>query len=153
MPGIFGSRAPLLADLNLVLQVFIAGLLLFGYYSIRRGLVSRHRKIMISAVALNLLAIIFLMIPSNFLLATPQYPGYGGYGPLSGLTDIFIYFHMIGGGLLMLLALYLIASMYNYPKPNRLRTRHFETLMRLLLVLWLATMVGGFFNYTLKYIL
>lgn len=147
MPGIFGTRAPLLADLNLILQVFIAGLLLFGYYSIRRGLVSRHRKIMISATALNLLAIFGLMIPSS-LLPQPY-----RYGIWADVLSISLPLHILGGAGLMLLALYLIASMYNYPKPNRLRTRHFETLMRILLVLWLASIVGGFFNYTLKYVL
>lgn len=148
MPGIFGTRAPFLADLNLILQVFIAALLLFGYRTIRQGAVPRHRKIMISAVAINLLAISFLMIPSNFLLYQPY-----RYGTLADLVDLTIHFHMIGGTVLMLLALYLIASMYNYPRPNRLRVPYFKTLMRLLLVLWLATMVGGFFNYALKYIL
>lgn len=148
MPGIFGTRAPFLADINLIVQILNATLLLFSYRTIRRGDVPRHRRLMISAVVINLLAIGGLMIPSALISASQI-----TYHPLAGLIALAAPLHAVGGGIIMLIAVYLIVSMYNYPRPNRLRVSYFKTVMRLVLAFWLLIIAGGFVLYTLKYIL
>lgn len=131
---------PLSATLNLVSQAVIVAVLLFGFYSIRRKNVDRHRRSMTTAVVLSLLALPWWMgrrwleiLPTAAVEPTAPEIGY----PL---------LHGVGGGLTLLLASYLVIRM-RFRLPRRLRVKNFKRWMRITLAAWLLVALGGAFNY------
>ena len=149
MPGILGTRAPLIADLVLVTEAVVALLLIFGYLNIRRGRVALHRRSMTLATLTQIGAVVFLMIPASQSYR-PLYPDPG----VTSFLRVYMPLHMVGGIALLGLATFLVYVMANYPKPRRWRPARFKLLMQPLLVAWLVTMLGGVvFSYALKYLL
>lgn len=62
--SILGTRAGLISDLNLLLQIFIMIILFTGFFYAKRKIrYDMHGKIMGIAVFLNLLSLIFVMVP------------------------------------------------------------------------------------------
>lgn len=69
MSGLFGSRASVSADLNLVFQILLLVVLLVGFRLGKNktgGSLKTHGRLMIFLVVLNMLSILFLMGPSLF---------------------------------------------------------------------------------------
>jgi uncharacterized membrane protein YozB (DUF420 family) len=69
MAGLFGTSAPVLSDLNLLLQILIFVLLVVGGRFGRKKTKSSlqiHGRIMIVAILLNTLSILLIMGPSFF---------------------------------------------------------------------------------------
>jgi uncharacterized membrane protein YozB (DUF420 family) len=61
-PGFLGTSANRAADITLVLMLAIAGLFSFGFYLARRRRHTAHRWVQTSAVILNLLMVLWMMI-------------------------------------------------------------------------------------------
>src|SRR5512139_327179 len=61
-PGFLGTSANRAADMTLVLMLAIAGLFSFGFYLARRRKHTAHRWVQTSAVILNLLMVLWMMI-------------------------------------------------------------------------------------------
>lgn len=149
MSSLFGTRAPLLADLVLVAEALIAALLVYASARIRRGDVNLHRRLMTLATLIQIGAVIGLMIPASMasrsLYLAPN---------IANFVRTYLPLHMLIGVLLLGLALFLVLVMANYPKPRRWRPIRFKLLMQVLLVTWLLTLAGGtLFSYFLKYVL
>ena len=73
MSGIFGTRAPLASDLNLILQLIILAILLvgvrFGKNKTAKGL-KAHGRVMTLAVGLNAVGILLAMLPSFVIIVS-----------------------------------------------------------------------------------
>ena len=70
MSGLFGTNASILADFNLLLQILLLIILLFGYLLGKKKTadsLKAHGRIMTVLVALNALSILLVMGPSFFL--------------------------------------------------------------------------------------
>jgi len=67
MPGIFGTNAPLAADLSLLLQLIIFVILILGIRFGRKKTLDglkTHGRIMTGTVALHTIGILLVMVPS-----------------------------------------------------------------------------------------
>jgi uncharacterized membrane protein YozB (DUF420 family) len=70
MSGVFGTRASILSDLNLMLQILLLVILLVGFRLGKNkagGSLKMHGRLMAVLVALNGLSILLVMGPSLFL--------------------------------------------------------------------------------------
>jgi len=70
MPGVFGTRASILSDLNLMLHILLLVILLVGFRLGKKkteGGLKMHDRLMTVLVALNGLSILLVMGPSLFL--------------------------------------------------------------------------------------
>ena len=70
MPGLFGTRASILSDLNLMLQILLLVILLVGFRLGKKktgSSLKMHGRLMTILVALNGLLVLLVMGPSLFL--------------------------------------------------------------------------------------
>ena len=139
MAGLFGTSAPILSDLNLLLQIFIFVLLVvgggFGRIKTRSSL-KRHERIMTVAIVLNAVSILLVMGPSlllgfDFVLGEPAVIGF----PLTAVH------HSIG------LAAEILGVVLIFRKFGKIRTW-----MRLTLSLWVLSFALGALFYLTYFI-
>ena len=99
--GILGTRAGLVADVNLLVQVLLLAVLIFGALQARRGIRDTHQWLMTGAVIINAAAIILVMNPSFFraLPSALRDPG--------SLRSMLLWPHMIVGVLAELMGVYI----------------------------------------------
>jgi uncharacterized membrane protein YozB (DUF420 family) len=160
--GFLGTGASLLADLTLVAYVLlIVPGMIAGYIFARRGQHRPHHKnVMITITIINWLLIIFLMVVAyrfDVIGNIGQQPGNARY--------LMPTIHGILGLPAQLLATYVVYRMLRedtqvasakargVPK-DQLRQYWFlsaKPLMRITLILWLATALLGVFNYLIRY--
>jgi len=131
MSGIFGTKAPLPSDLNLLLQLGILVILLvgvkFGKEKTAKSL-KMHGRIMTIAVVLNAVGILFVMIPSFIAYFSAPLKELSLVGVLS--TSI----HASFGGLAEALGIAFVLE----KKPKKVRMW-----MRLTTLFWIITFVLG----------
>ena len=143
MQTLFGTRAA--ADINLALQIFLLAGLLVGFYLARRKRFEQHANVQTMIVLINLLLILFFMIPSfaNYVVA-----GRTTTGQVAQLM-------MVHGGLgiiVEIVALYLVLRMRTSLVPRRLRICNFKLAMRITLALWSVLVLLGFWIYAERYL-
>lgn len=139
--GILGTRAGLVADVNLILQITLLVTLCVGALQARRGRLDIHQRLMTAAVIANAAAIVFIMNPS-FFRALPL----ALQDTRSG-QSLAMWGHMIVGLLAELLGVYLVIRGNAAPAgwPNMQRT------MIVTWLLWVAAALGGIFLYLVRY--
>jgi hypothetical protein len=135
--GILGTRATLVADVNLLVQIALFFILVIAAWQGRNRRYDTHLKLMRVAVIINAVAIIAVMNPSffrvlPFAVRHPDAPGPTVMWP-----------HVALGGVAELMGAYLVIRLGVDPSSGpRLRR-----MMALTLVLWLAALVVGFALY------
>ncbi len=139
--GILGTRAGLVADVNLILQVTLLVTLCIGALQARRGKRDTHQRLMTAAVIANAAAIVFIMNPS-FFRALPL----ALQDTRSGWS-LATWGHMVVGLLAELLGVYLVirgnAAPSGWP--------HMQRTMIITWLLWVAAALGGIFLYLVRY--
>jgi hypothetical protein len=132
---LFGSSAPLLVDINLILQYVTLMLLIVGY--IKRKPFKTHGTIMLSVLAITISTTILVMAP-RILIALGSY----GYPIIAhavlGIVSIFF------GSLF---ATRFITAIRNQ-KPLTCGTKN---MMRLALILWIIPILSGTMMYITLY--
>ena len=143
--GIFGTRASLVADVNLTVQVILLALLSLGALQARRGRPDTHRWLMTAAVVANAAAIILVMNPSFFraLPSTLRDPW--------SLRSTLIWPHMLIGALAELLGVYIVIRL-RIEASGTVNWRGAKTAMAVTWVLWALAAVVGVGLYAVWYL-
>ena len=96
MSGLFGTRALVASDLNLLLQIIVLTIILIGIKFARTKTeksLKKHGTLMTLAMILNLIGLATVMLPS-FLSKivsplTPVHAFFGGISEILGITFVF----------------------------------------------------------------
>jgi hypothetical protein len=134
--GIFGNTAPILVDINLILQYVVLILLIVGY--VKRKPYKIHGRIMSIVTLLTFATILLIMSPSLVL-------NFGEY-------ELTIFIH-VGVGILATLLGFIFSLRFNKAlrsgQPFTCGTRY---QMWLTFILWLIPLLGGTFLYLTRYV-
>jgi len=145
-PGIFGTKANLFSDLNLIAQIVLLLGLGLGAVFARRGNIASHQYNQTGWVLFNIVLTIFIMVVAYFEYVLPGLPGNLGqaYGLVSTL-------HAILGFSAILSGVYLILHM-NQLIPKEWRVNWWKRLMQLTLTAYLLVGVLGLGIYYFGYV-
>ena len=122
--------------LNLLVQLFIAALLLYEVLRISRK-VKQHYRTMTIAITLNLLSILVIMVPSAIRIL----PG----SQLSLFTAI-VWAHLAFGLIVEIAGLFILFNWYY--RKNCVKYRGY---MKPLAILWIGSITSGIVIYYLLY--
>jgi len=138
--GFLGTYAPIIADVNLLAQVALLGLLITGLITIKRKKNAEHRYLLTAVVLFSVVLTVFVMAGRFFILYSP-----GNFG-----WQLIV--HGILGLAAIVLGIYLMLLMDNRLN-KRWRTKKWKLLMRVNWFLFLLVVLGGFIIYWRIYIL
>ncbi len=143
--GILGTRAGLVADVNLILQIAILIVLTLGAVQAKRRHFDAHHTLMTAAVIANAVLIIAIMNPSffrvvPFALRNPSDPRPRVMWP-----------HVAIGALAELMGIYIIVRMkLETSRPSR--ATNIKWVMGITLVLWIVALAIGITLYFVWYV-
>jgi uncharacterized membrane protein YozB (DUF420 family) len=144
MSWLLGTSAALIYDINFIMQVFILFTLLMGFRFKRMKNYGGHGKTMMLALALNLILIFFVMVPSLVI--------YAGAFLTEPLLGAIIALHAICGTIAALLAITIIIAWRSAP-AEKLGCRRRKSLMRPTIIIWTAALLLGISFYVVAFIL
>jgi uncharacterized membrane protein YozB (DUF420 family) len=145
-PGIFGTRANLFSDLNLIAQIVLLAGLFTGAVFARRGHITTHQYNQTGWVLFNIVLTIFIMV-----VAYSEYVAPGLPGELSQARGIVSTIHAVLGLLAIFCGVYLVLRM-NQIIPKRWRIKWWKNLMRFTLGLYILVGLFGLGVYYVWYI-
>jgi uncharacterized membrane protein YozB (DUF420 family) len=144
--GFLGTGAPLVADLNLLVQVLMGVALLIGTFLARRKHYRAHAVTQTTVLLLNLAMIATVMWPSTEQQVMPAFPGVfdrwyfatPSIHAVLGITaeSLGIFIAMVAGTKLV---------------PEKLRFGNWKRWMRAELLLWWITLLSGVATYCVWY--
>jgi len=146
LPGIFGTRANLFSDLNLIAQIVLLLGLCVGMVFAWRGNIPAHQYNQTAWVLFNIVLTIFIMAVAYAEYVLPGLPG-----ALSQARGFVATIHAALGLLAIFCGVYLILRM-NQIIPKRWRVKWWKNLMRLTLGLYLLVGLLGLGIYYFWYI-
>lgn len=146
MSGFLGTNAPLEADINLVIQLFMGIALLVGMMLARRRCYRAHGICQGSVMMLNLVMIALIMFPSFREGVIPELPG-RLRNPYYSVSTV----HAALGITAQLLGLYIVLRAGTNLLPRALCFQNYKLWMRTELVLWWVVIVFGVATYYLWY--
>jgi len=144
--GFLGTHAPFHSDLSLILILISAILFTIGWRLAVGKRFGAHRWIQTTAVIVNTIAVLAVMIPAFILYILPGIPGKlleGSYG----VTTI----HAIIGAIGLILGIFVVLRA-NGLVPQRLRFRNYKLFMRTSYILYMLATVMGVIVYVAVYI-
>jgi uncharacterized membrane protein YozB (DUF420 family) len=145
--GLLGTGAPFRADLNLIVQLVMASVLIAGAYLARRKRYKAHGICQTTVLLLNLLMIGLVMGPSFQEQVKPA---------LSRVLHKWYYeaaaIHAALGITAELLGLYIVIVAGTDVLPEWLRFQHWKWWMRTELVLWVIVLLSGVGTYCAWYV-
>jgi uncharacterized membrane protein YozB (DUF420 family) len=136
-PGIFGTKASLFSDLNLIAQILLLLGLGVGAYFARKGNLSAHKYLQTGMVLFSIVLTCFIMIPAFVKYTLPEIPDnlpidYNLVSTIHGVMGLVA----IGCGVYLLLQM-------NALIPIGWRVSWWKSLMRLTFALyWLVGLLG-----------
>ena len=144
--GILGTRATLIADANLILQVVMLAVLLFAAWQAKRGKMELHCTLMTAVVVANAVAIIAIMNPAFFrsLPYALSYPGARGPRVL--------WPHIVSGTVAEVMGAYVVIAMRWGNSDSGGRLRNLKWTMRITALLWVVSLTVGIVVYYLRYV-
>lgn len=142
MSGFLGTNASLMADLSLLLVFVFGAVGAYGGWQAREHRFSRHCPIMATAALLNWLPVLLLMVPAWLGNVS------GGLAGRS-IPELIPVFHGVLGGFTQLLMTYTVVRMY---WVETLPPQRPIWLMRVTIVLWMLSLVGGIVVYIRLYL-
>jgi hypothetical protein len=142
-PGFFGP-GPLLADINLALELLLVAGLTFGMMLARSGNIEAHRANQTAWVLVNAVLVAFIMIGSMRTFKLAHLSDLAHSGNLITVT------HATIGTLTFLAGLWLVLQM-NDLLPARWHIRGWRTLMRATLAGYWAVALLGIATYRVWY--
>jgi hypothetical protein len=143
-PGFLGTSANWAADVTLLASALVAILLTIGVVLAVRGQYGAHRAFQTTAVAINAILVLWMMIlPYRDFVAPAENPA--GL-PLSAIATTRI--HAIVGATALVFGLY-VTLRANGLMPKPLRFNNYKAFMRVAYALYmLATLIGLFVYIT-----
>ena len=145
MSGLFGTRAILQTDINLILQIAAISLLLIGYLYKRKYKFKLHGASMGIATTLHIISFITIMGP--VFVSTYSYITTNIYTPLV----LSIVVHAIAGAIVLPLAGGLLV--FWVPRPSRVeKCFKRRKIMILTIILWVVSITFGILAYILAYL-
>jgi uncharacterized membrane protein YozB (DUF420 family) len=147
LEGFFGTQAPFLADVNLLLQVLMGLALIAGAMLARKKRFREHAVCQTVVLLLNLVPIGLVMGPSF----------HSRIAPLRMKRFHHLYYavamaHGVGGVIAELMGLYILLAAGTDLLPQRLRVARWKLWMRAEIVLWWSVLVLGFWTYSAWYV-
>ena len=142
--GFLGTTASNFADANLILQIVLVALLIWGRTHAKGGKYRNHGSFMAVAVALNIISFLLVMGPSmslgwGIVVSQPTNPGV-----------IISVIHAIGGGFALLSGIYFVISWRFADTFTRCMGR--RTWMIATIGLWLLSTLTGIAFYVYYYL-
>ena len=144
MKGFFGTQAGFNSDLSLILSIGFLVMGLVAFFQARHRKFKPHATLMAWAVLLNWIPIVAVMIP--VFLSIAQGHLRLTTGPLATMPIV----HGILGLITQLVMTYTVIRLKWAKRWPPRRTR---VLMRVALILWVVTTIGGFVLYFAAFIL
>ncbi len=142
--GIFGTRASFVADMNLILQVVILGMLSWGVFQAKRRKFQAHHTLMTVAVIANAALIVAVMNPSFFRILPLALRNPGAD------QSTVLWPHMVLGAVAEMLGIYIVLAT-NSGALESSRRRTLTWLMRITFLLWVLALVVGIALYFVWY--
>lgn len=142
--GIFGTKATLVADVNLILQVAILAILSIGVFQAKTRKFQVHHTLMTVAVVANAALIVAVMNPSFFRILPFALRNPGAERPTV------LWPHMLLGAVAELLGVYIVLAT-NMGTAGTPYKRSFKWLMRITFFLWLLALIVGIVLYFVWY--
>lgn len=142
--GFFGA-GPLIADANLILEIFLVAGLSYGFLLARRGNIDAHQVNQTTWVVLNIGLIALIMAGSMLEVNVP------GVRHLAGWRIGVTWLHAALGTLTALAGLWIVLQMSNM-LPRSLHVSWWKNLMRAALAGYGLTALLGFATYYFRYI-
>jgi uncharacterized membrane protein YozB (DUF420 family) len=146
-PGFFGAGAPLYSDLSLLLILLSAGLFTWGWRLAACRRYEPHRWVQTTAVTLNTIVVLSVMIPSfvkNILPGIPSKLLEGSYA----VTTV----HALVGAIGLILGLF-VAIQATRRIPKRLSFKNGKQFMQISYTLYMASTLLGVLVYVAAYVL
>lgn len=143
-PGFFGP-APLIADINLSLEVLLLAGLTGGFFLARRGNIDAHRYNQTTWVLLNLVLVAFIMAGSMQDVKPAK------LGDLSDARIGITWLHALAGSFTVAGGLWILLQM-NGILPKRWHIKWWKNLMRATLAGYWIVALGGFITYYYWYV-
>jgi uncharacterized membrane protein YozB (DUF420 family) len=144
-PGIFGTKANLFSDLNLIAQIILLLGLSLGAVFARRGNITAHQYNQTGWVLFNIVLTIFIMVVAYYEYVIPGMPA-----NLSRAYGIVSTIHAAIGLLAIFCGVYLLLRM-NQKIPKKWRVKWWKKLMQLTLALYWLVGIFGFGIYYFWY--
>jgi plastocyanin len=145
--GIFGTRATLVADFNLIAEIILLLGLTLGYGFALTRHISAHQYNQTTWVFFNIVLVLFIMLGSFATQVVSGMPA-----NLLKARTIVSTLHAMLGGLTILFALYILLRM-NGLLPKPLRVKWWKNLMRATLGLYWLVGLLGLTTYTVWYVI
>jgi uncharacterized membrane protein YozB (DUF420 family) len=145
--GFLGTAAPWTADVTLLLELALGAGLLAGALLARTGRHRVHAACQSIIVFLNLMVIVFMILPSFHRQVLPKLPGRIGK-PYYALAAM----HAALGGIAELGGLYILLAAGTIVLPEKFRIRRYKFWMRGVLVLRWIVLLLGIATYTRWYV-
>ena len=146
-PGIFGTKANLFSDLNLIAQIILLIGLNAGAYLARRGNITAHQYNQTTWVLFNIVLTIFIMIVAYYEYVIPGLPV-----NLNRAFGLISTIHAILGLFAIFCGVYLILLM-NRRLPKKWRIKWWKRLMQITLALYVLVGLIGIGVYYAWYVL
>jgi uncharacterized membrane protein YozB (DUF420 family) len=140
MPGFLGTFASLSSGLSLILQIIILSCLAVSVLIAKKGKYLHHGYLMLVCVVLTTWNVLIVMFPKTRSLIRVSYPYM-----LSALVRV----HMAVGVIVLAFGYYL---MWRWRLEEPVMCLRHKRIMRILIVLWVLEVIGGFFVYYLLYV-
>ncbi|MGB9879479.1 MAG: DUF420 domain-containing protein [Anaerolineae bacterium] len=139
--GIFGTKATLIADINLISQVVILAILAIGVFQAKARKFQAHHTLMTVAVVANAALIVAIMNPSFFRILPFALRNPGADKPTV------LWPHMLLGAVAELLGVYIVLA----TNTGRSDKQRFKWLMRITFFLWVLALIAGIVLYFVWY--
>jgi plastocyanin len=145
--GLFGTRASLLADFNLIAEIVLLLGLLLGFGFALSKHVSAHQYNQTLWVFFNIILVLFIMLGSYFTQVVSGLPT-----QLVKLHGLVATLHAILGTITVVCAVYILLRM-NGLLPKALRIKWWKNLMRFTLGMYLLVGLFGLATYVVWYVI
>jgi uncharacterized membrane protein YozB (DUF420 family) len=147
MSGLFPNPTSTSAELVLVIELVIAGLLVVGWVIVRLGHVRAHRALQSSMVLVNIPIVLVTMLPGYLQYIWPGLPG-----TLGQPTSFYPTIMLVAGIAAEVLGVYIILVAGTSLIPERFRFRRYKLWMRTELGLWWVVVLAGIATYYLFWV-
>ena len=142
--SLLNNPVALIATINLIIQIVVLFLLLYGYLLKRQLRFRQHGITMFTAVVLHLASVFAIMIPSFVLALVPDFIVPNVYGLTSVVTLVMV----VTGALAVSLGVWLVASWRFHDVKGCFKKKR---IMLTTIAMWLVSLSLGIVLYTILY--
>ena len=131
MASLLNTSAPFSSELSMLIQLLGLGLLILGFFIVKRKKYANHGAVMFAAVTMNTLAILTVMIPVALRLTETSIPGF----------NLLFRSHALLGLIVECISIYILAEWrFQNPGPTCFQRKNW---MLSLGMLWMTELIIG----------